>query len=100
MWKISGLTVTPAFNLVKNIGAGNDSTHSLFRQKNYFVKEINKKRIIHPKKIEINSLADELVFKNHFKGKNYLYPWRFIYLFKIFLINPFTFLKKTIKNIL
>jgi hypothetical protein len=100
LWKISGLTVTPAFNLVKNIGVGSDSTHSLFRQKDYFVKKINNKRIIHPKKIKINCLADEFVFKNHFKGKNYLYPWRFIYLFKIFLTNPFTFLKKTIKNIL
>ena len=50
LWKINGLTITPAFNLVKNIGIGSDSTHSFFRQKNYFVTKINKKKLFTLKK--------------------------------------------------
>ena len=98
VWKQKGITITPNVNLVKNIGFGEQSTHSLFIQKS--LKYLNKKKfsnkIIHPKKIIINDKADFYVFKNHFKGYNYIWPYRGFDLIKKLLLNPFVFFKKII----
>lgn len=85
VWKKKGLTVTPNFNLVKNIGYGPNSTNSKFNFEpiKYKNKTKFKKYFLHPKKILVNTYADEYVFNNHFKGKNLIWPYRFIYLFKI-----------------
>ena len=98
VWKQNGITITPNFNLVKNIGFGNKSTHSFFLKDK--IKYLNKKKIktkvIHPTKIIINDKADFYVFKNHFKGYNYIWPYRGLDLIKKLLLNPFVFFKKII----
>ncbi|MDB4192546.1 hypothetical protein N9599_00010 [Candidatus Pelagibacter sp.] len=98
VWKQKGLTITPNVNLVKNIGFGKQSTHSLFVQDSF--KYLNKQKIdskiIHPKKIIINNKADFYVFKNHFKGYNYIWPYRGFDLIKKFILNPFVFFKRII----
>ena len=101
VWKQKGLTITPNVNLVKNIGIGKQSTHSLFVQKP--LKYLNKKKfsykMIHPKKIIINDRADFYVFKNHFKGYNYIWPYRGFDLIKKLFLNPFVFFKKIINQL-
>lgn len=98
VWRQKGLTITPNVNLVKNIGFGQQSTHSLFLQKP--LKYLNNKKfslkIIHPKKITINNKADFYVFKNHFKGHNYIWPYRGLDLIRKLVLNPVVFLKKII----
>jgi hypothetical protein len=98
VWKQKGLTITPNVNLGKNIGFGKQSTHSLFVQDSF--KYLNKQKIdskiIHPKKIIINNKADFYVFKNHFKGYNYIWPYRGFDLIKKFILNPFVFFKRII----
>ncbi len=97
LWKVGGLTVTPKYNLVNNIGTGQNTTHSSFREKKYFSKKNLKKTLVHPDKIIKNKLADNYVFETHFNGKNYLYPWRVLFLIKLFIKNPFKFLSKSFK---
>ena len=98
VWKQKGLTITPNVNLVKNIGFGKQSTHSLFVQDSfkYLNKQKTDSKIIHPKKIIINNKADFYVFKNHFKGYNYIWPYRGFDLIKKFILNPFVFFKRII----
>ena len=57
--------------------------------------------ISHPCEESINYDADQYVFKNHFNGKYNFLPWRFIYIIKILINEPLTFLlkmKNFIKN--
>jgi hypothetical protein len=98
VWKQKGLTITPNVNLVKNIGFGKQSTHSLFVQDSlkYLNKQKFDSKIIHPKKIIINNKADFYVFKNHFKGYNYIWPYRGFDLIKKLILNPFVFFKRII----
>ena len=84
------------YNLVNNIGTGHNNTHSIFREKFTFLKNL-KKILVHPNKIAENKSADNYVFENHFNGKNYLYPWRILFLIKLFVKNPFKFLSKSFK---
>ena len=76
VWKQNGITITPNFNLVKNIGFGNKSTHGFFLKNK--IKYLNKKKIktkiIHPKKIIINKKADTYVLKTIFKAINIYGP--------------------------
>ena len=90
VWKKKGITVTPTSNLVKNIGFGYESTHSVFLDKklNYLNKSKLEKKFIYPRKIEINHTADQFVFVNHFKGKNYIFPYRIIFLLQKLISNP------------
>ena len=78
VWKKEGLTITPNANLIKNIGFGEESTHSLFLKNSikYLNKNRYKAKIVHPKKIIANNDADLYVFKNHFQGHKYLWPYR------------------------
>ena len=50
--------------------------------------------ISHPCEESINYDADQYVFKNHFNGKYNFWPWRFIYIIKILINEPLTFLLK------
>ena len=98
LWKKNLLTVTPSVNLVKNTGFEEDATHTITKDddmlyQNYELKNCSKKL----KKIEIDKKMDDYVFNSHFKGKNYLWPYRFIYLINYFLNSPYNFIKK-IKN--
>ena len=96
VWKKNGITITPTSNLVKNIGFGIDSTHAKFADKevSYLNKSILSKNFTHPKLIKINKKADEYVFNYHFKGKNYIWPYRMVYICKLFALNPFNFIRK------
>ena len=98
VWKKNGLTITPNSNLVKNIGFGENSTHSKFKLDKITYK--NKSKIndilLHPKQIKANNTADNLVFKNHFKGIEQLWPYKFFYLIKILYIATFSFFRKLI----
>lgn len=98
VWKNKGLTIIPKKNLVKNIGYGSDSTNSIFRNINdiYKVKKIERK-IKHPKIIKSDLKKDNFVFDSHYKGKNYLYPYRIVFLIRKFISNPFNFIKRAIK---
>ena len=100
VWKQKGITVTPNTNLVKNIGFGKESTHSLFLKDSirYLNNKKFKKKITYPKKIIVDKIADNFVFKNHFKGHNYIWPYRLFFLAKIFLYNPLSFFRKLFKT--
>jgi hypothetical protein len=99
VWKNKGCTIIPNKNLIKNIGLGINSTNSLFRKK----KEIKsvweiKDKIMHPASVKIDSKNDDFVFKNHYKGKNFIYPYRIIHILKILLTNPYLILLKLKNN--
>ena len=80
IWKHNGLTVTPNYNLVENLGINNElSTHKIDKHLRIsLTKKKLKKQLIHPKNIFINSDIDKLVFykiyhKNlHFRLKSKL----------------------------
>jgi len=98
VWKNQGITVTPNSNLVTNIGFGADSTHNIFSDKKikYLNKSKFRKYLLHPKLIKINRNADRYVFEEHFKGKNFIWPYRGIDLIKKLILNPFLFFRKII----
>tara|TARA_X000000950_G_C13859478_1_gene638087 strand:- start:491 stop:1447 length:957 start_codon:yes stop_codon:yes gene_type:complete len=100
VWKNKGLTIIPKENLVKNIGYGTNSTNSFFRDIGdiYKTKKIQR-TIKHPKLIRPDVKKDNFVFNNHYRGKNYLYPYRIVFLIKMFISNPLNFLKRA-KNTL
>lgn len=99
LWKNDMLTITPRVNLVKNIGFGKEATHtvsSLDDQK-YQTNKLPKKWL-HPKKIVQHINNDNYVFINHLKGINYIWPYRFFYLFGLFCKNPSIFFIKLKNN--
>ena len=87
--------------MVKNIGFGANSTHSILSDKkiNYLNKSKLKKDILHPKLIKTNNNADKYVFDQHFRGKNYIWPYRLFYIVKIIVLNPTSFFIR-IKNLI
>ena len=98
IWKNNQLIITPKKNLVLNVGFSRDATHTNSRFHNFQYKTFKiKKPYYAPKKIEVNKIADNYVFKNHYKGINYLWPYRMKYLIKFFFVDPISFLKKTYK---
>lgn len=64
IWKYKGLTVTPNYNLVENLGINNElSTHKIDNSLRIsLTKNKLKKPLIHPKNQFINSDIDKLVF--------------------------------------
>ena len=64
IWKYKGLTVTPNYNLVENLGVNNElSTNKIDNNLRIpLTKSKLKKPLIHPKNIFINSDIDKLVF--------------------------------------
>ena len=100
LWKKNMLTITPSMNLVRNIGFGEEATHTVTNYDDQKYKTNNLPKIwIHPKKIVINTKNDEFIFKNHFKGKNYIWPYRFFYLITLFITSPKTFFLKLRNNL-
>ena len=99
IWIKNGLSILPKSNLVKNIGFNLDASHTFSHKKfNFLTKKIEKK-IVHPKKIKINHLADEYTLRNFFCIKNFLWPYRFSYLLNLFLKTPVLFIKIMIKKL-
>ena len=99
VWKNKGITIIPQINLVDNIGQGIDGTHSYFsKYKKKKKREMNLKKLSHPKKIKINVDADQFVFTDHFKGHLHIWPRKGFYLLKLLLINPVKFVNRIFVN--
>ena len=97
IWYNNGCTIIPKYNLVKNIGS--KGTHNSFNSNFIFnVKKLEKK-FRYPKQFELNDKADNYVMKNFFRPKNFLWPTRFMYLFKMFISNPIFFIRISFKKI-
>lgn len=98
IWRKNGISVIPKVNLVKNIGFNISASHTFSHKKfSYNCGEI-KKNIIHPNKIKVNNKADKFVLDNFFCAKNFFWPYRFIYLTKIFINKPYLFVKILLKK--
>lgn len=86
-----GLTAIPNVNLIKNIGFGDDATHTKSKDNlnsNMKVGKIG--NIIHPKIIQRNIEADLWTFNHHYGGKNIRFPYKFIF----YLKKLFNYIKK------
>ncbi|TVQ65401.1 MAG: glycosyltransferase family 2 protein [Balneolaceae bacterium] len=80
VWYHEGLTVTPAVNLVKNIGFGEDATHT--RNHNQSVETgriLNENGLDHPEYSTRMEEADLYVFNHFFGGKNLRFPRNLLY---------------------
>jgi GR25 family glycosyltransferase involved in LPS biosynthesis len=67
IWNNSGLCITPSKNLSKNIGFGNEATHTNVVNpniENQIAYSLNK--IIHPTKVVVDTSADDYTFKKIF----------------------------------
>ncbi len=67
VWNRGGLTVTPNVNLVKNIGFGLEATHTFKSDTGLAVESQPLGNIIHPVGMDVNRLADDIVFKNVYR---------------------------------
>ena len=75
IWFYGGLTATPNVNLIKNIGFGDDATHTkLLNQNQIELQEGFMSSIVHPNEIKLDTEADTYVFDNHFGGKELRFP--------------------------
>ena len=100
LWKKNLLTVTPTVNLVKNLGFGEKATHTISKSDDMFYQYYElSNNLKKPKITKADKKMDTYVFNNHFKGKNYLWPYRFFYLIKYFFEDPANFIKKLNKKI-
>jgi len=107
-----GMCIVPGLNLIGNTGFGTIGANNVPSILNYTNSKIyNLKLKNHPKEIKVNKEYDFLRFKLACRPKNFLYPWRFIFIIKCLLLDPkflFTkviifikkYLKKFIRNIL
>ena len=97
VWNAGGKSIIPNKNLIVNIGfnefATNTLSYSKVDEKSLKFLELDN-NISHPCEETINYDADQYVFKNHFNGKYNFWPWRFIYIIKILINEPLTFLLK------
>ena len=65
IWKNGGLTATPTVNLVRNLGFNERGTNTKITTIKYNTNNLTlSKKLIHPKKIFQNFLADDYVFEN------------------------------------
>jgi hypothetical protein len=98
MMKEGKLTATPNFNLISNIGFGEDSTHT--KDSKNPLSNLNLipiKNLTHPKKIEPDLDADIYDFDNNFFEKNSVFPRSLLFLpglLKSFFLNKFYKLNK------
>ena len=102
VWYKNGITITPNFNMINNIGFGPDATHT-FKSKNISIRQEileNSDIIKDPREIYVNRNADEIIFETHFNGKFNFWPWRIIYILKILIKDPITFWMKLKKKLL
>ncbi|PLK44029.1 hypothetical protein [Emticicia sp. TH156] len=68
IWKNKGISITPAKNLVINLGFQNNSTHFFLEDsyKSGLKLESIEFPLVHPAKVEINKKADNYTFENTF----------------------------------
>lgn len=79
IWYRSGLTATPNVNLVKNIGFGEDATHTKFSLP--YLDNISVEpfaELTHPKSVEIDIEADLFNFDWHYQGRDLRFPRRWM----------------------
>ena len=75
IWFYGGITATPNVNLIKNIGFGEDATHTkVLNQNQIELQEGFMSSIVHPNEIKLDTEADTYVFDNHFGGKELRFP--------------------------
>lgn len=99
IWKKNGLCIIPKVNLVKNIGFNLNASNTFSHQEfNYETNSIGNK-ISHPKIIKINNFADNFVLNNFFCPKNFIWPYRLIYLINLFTKKPILFIRIIFKRI-
>jgi hypothetical protein len=83
----------------QNIGFNINASHTFSHKKfNYSAKKL-KQKFTSPKNLKINSSADEYVFNHFFCPKNFLWPYRFMYLLAILFKQPILFCKIFLKKI-
>jgi hypothetical protein len=71
IWEAGGMSILPNVNLVTNIGFGEDATHTTNVDSDLAGMKINSlTEILHPKKIEINKLADKYTSIKIFKTES------------------------------
>ena len=94
IWNKKGLNIIPNKNLVLNIGFNENATttvsSSKIETKSLIFDEFDQD-IKDPSIFSVYKEADYFVFQNHFNGKYNFWPWRLIYLLKIFINSPKTF---------
>ena len=98
VWHKGGLTATPNVNLVRNIGFGEDATHTktLNEHESIIVSSLPFKKIIHPKIIQINKDADIYDFEWAQGGRDLRFPWYFGFGWIFWLKKIFNFIFKKI----
>lgn len=80
VWYQGGLTVTPAVNLVTNIGFGEESTHTSNPKKSLSTSPLWKDDgLDHPESLEPLKKADQYVFNHFFGGRNLRFPRSMLY---------------------
>lgn len=80
--KNNGLNITPATNLISNIGTGVDSTHfssSTTEQHMFFLPSHSILPLKHPKNIERSIHADKLIYQKIFKKNILQLAWRMVF---------------------
>lgn len=82
LWKNRQLTVTPSKNLVENIGLLSSRKNILIKNPQYRSRNLNITKLKFNKNLKLNQIADNYVFKNHFKGNEKLIFWKFLNVFK------------------
>lgn len=100
VWYKNGVAIVPKTSLINNIGFDDRATHTQNSQTKSISNLKNLKfPLKHPKRIKIDIRADNYTFFNHFKGVNYLWPWRFIHLVYLFFLNPRIFIVRFYKKL-
>jgi hypothetical protein len=97
IWKNKGINILPSKNLVKNIGFGQNATHTVSSKKiNYRLDSLSKP-IRHPAIFRVNKKADLYTYENFIKGCNFLWPRRGVYLIIFLFTDPKSFFIKITK---
>lgn len=104
IWQFSSLinnklNVIPTKNLIKNIGFDNAATHTINNSllKFYFKYKSIMPLIFNQNKKNNNTIEKKIFFKLY-KPKNYLYPWRILYISRYLFLHPFSFFRKFLKT--
>ena len=89
LWKNNLLTVTPAKNLVHNIGLSSSRNFFNFKNKSYKSEYLNLRKVKFNQNLKINKSADTFVFIKHFKGKSKLKFWFMLKTLRLYKIYNF-----------
>jgi hypothetical protein len=95
VWYRGGLTVIPNVNLISNIGFGDNATHTKNNNDKFSKMPVYElKSLVHPKKIDSDSVADQHTFNYQYGGKYLHFPYNWIIFFSKFIMNIFKKNKK------